>query len=260
MRIKQIMSSDPVVLPAGTTVQEAAEIFLRREIDGAVVVNETGKPVGLFTKTHIYRCIFEKTGFHNHVESLMTHDVRMADPEDLVESVIHPSLGRLPVATAEKIVGMVTRTDLAKAFYQSYHITVNEMESIIQSTHNMIISVDTTGQIRVFNRAAEILLGVSGQEVKGKHIMDVFPTSRLMDVMRTGRAEPMQKIRLNGRDLISNRSPIRNNQEIIGAVAVLQDISELENISRELRYVKELNEELDAIIESSFDGLYITDG
>ena len=34
----------------------------------------------------------------------------------------------------------------------------------------------------------------------------------------------------------------------------------MEQISQELKYVKELNEELDAIIESSFDGLYIADG
>ena len=60
--------------------------------------------------------------------------------------------------------------------------------------------------------------------------------------------------------MISNRSPIKKDGEIIGAVAVLQDISELEQISQELKYVKELNEELDAIIESSFDGLYIADG
>ena len=40
----------------------------------------------------------------------------------------------------------------------------------------------------------------------------------------------------------------------------MHDISELEKISKELQVVRELNEELDAIIESSFDGLYITDG
>jgi PAS domain S-box-containing protein/TyrR family helix-turn-helix protein len=43
-------------------------------------------------------------------------------------------------------------------------------------------------------------------------------------------------------------------------VAVLQDISDLESLSQELKTVKELNEELDGIIESSFDGLYIADG
>jgi PAS domain S-box-containing protein/TyrR family helix-turn-helix protein len=65
---------------------------------------------------------------------------------------------------------------------------------------------------------------------------------------------------LNNHYFISNRSPIIKDGEIIGAVGVLQDISELEELSRELKYVKELNEELDAIIESSYDGLYITDG
>ena len=37
MRIKEIMSSDPVILSVSTTVQEAAEIFLRQEIDDVVI-------------------------------------------------------------------------------------------------------------------------------------------------------------------------------------------------------------------------------
>ena len=36
--------------------------------------------------------------------------------------------------------------------------------------------------------------------------------------------------------------------------------TELEKVTRELAYVKSLNAELDAIIDSSYDGLYITDG
>ncbi|MBU0971223.1 MAG: sigma 54-interacting transcriptional regulator, partial [Proteobacteria bacterium] len=48
--------------------------------------------------------------------------------------------------------------------------------------------------------------------------------------------------------------------EILGAVAVLQDISELELISTELEYTRKLTSELTAIIESSFDGIYVTDG
>lgn len=59
---------------------------------------------------------------------------------------------------------------------------------------------------------------------------------------------------------MSNRSPIIKEGEIVGAVAVLLDVSELESVSRELERFKELNRELDAIIDSSFDGLYITDG
>ena len=47
---------------------------------------------------------------------------------------------------------------------------------------------------------------------------------------------------------------------VSGAVAVLQDISELEAISSELENTKLISEELNAIIESSFDGIYVTDG
>ena len=43
-------------------------------------------------------------------------------------------------------------------------------------------------------------------------------------------------------------------------MAVLQDISELEAISSELKLTKLMSEELNAIIESSFDGIYVTDG
>jgi len=49
------------------------------------------------------------------------------------------------------------------------------------------------------------------------------------------------------------------DKQIIGAVEVFQDISELEMISEELNYTKQMKEELLAIIDSSFDGFHITD-
>ena len=59
---------------------------------------------------------------------------------------------------------------------------------------------------------------------------------------------------------MSNRTPVIVNGKTIGAAAVVQDISELEQISQELQSTRELKEELDAIINSSFDGIYVTDG
>jgi sensor histidine kinase regulating citrate/malate metabolism len=83
------------------------------------------------------------------------------------------------------------------------------------------------------------MLDVKAEEVRGRPIVEIFPNSGLPDTIRSGVEKPLQKITLNGRNLISNRSPIKKDGEIIGAVAVLQDISELEQISQELKYVKE---------------------
>ncbi len=48
--------------------------------------------------------------------------------------------------------------------------------------------------------------------------------------------------------------------EIIGGVSVFQEISEIDRISDELHSVKKLNLRMEAIIESCYDGLFITDG
>ena len=59
MKVSDIMSTDPVTLTPGHTVREASRIFLEHEIDGAPVVDEHGRMVGLLTKSHLYRVLPE---------------------------------------------------------------------------------------------------------------------------------------------------------------------------------------------------------
>ncbi len=47
---------------------------------------------------------------------------------------------------------------------------------------------------------------------------------------------------------------------MLGAISVFQDISEYEALISGLKGYRKLHRELEAIFESSFDGLYITDG
>jgi len=260
MNLGEIMSPNPVLLRPGQSIRETVALFLERNIDGAPVVDENNQIIGLFTKTHVYRAIEQEMDMLQPIKSIMKRDIIIGHPEEEIEDVLYPGLGRLPIADETGIVGMITRTDLARVFLESYRNISSELDAIINSTHNMIVSVDKQSRIRVFNRAAEKLLKQKAENVKGKLIDDVYPTSRLTNIIKSGQVETLQKIMLNNHYFISNRSPIIKDGEIIGAVGVLQDISELEELSRELKYVKELNEELDAIIESSYDGLYITDG
>ena len=261
MKIHEIMTRDPIVLRPDQTLSEVLQIFIENKIDGAPVVNEHNQLIGLITKSHIYRAALRSFDNSLTVESLMTREVFAGHPEDEFEAVVSPMVPRLPVVDGDnKVVGMLTRGDIANAFFNSYQTISSELDAIIDSTHNAIISIDTHGNLKFINRAAEMLLGLKAEEVIGRPILEVVPNSGLLDVMHNGKAELLQKITIAGRDFISNRSPIIKDGRTIGAVAVLHDISELEKISKELQVVRELNEELDAIIESSFDGLYITDG
>jgi len=254
------MTSDPITLQPDLSVKDATSIFLEHQVDGAPVVDENGNLLGLFTKTHIFRAISRGLDLNTPVALYMTRQVCCGHPDDQVESHINPGIGRLPIIEDNKVVGIITRSDLAAAYFRSFKDKSTELDTIINSAHNLIVAVDNEGMITVFNRAAEKVLGVKAEDAWGKKVVDLFPTSGLLDVAQTGNVEPLQKLMLNKRFFISNRTPICNKGKLVGAVAVLQDISEFENISRELEYVKELNRELDAIIDSSFDGLYIADG
>ncbi|AET69647.1 PAS domain S-box [Desulfosporosinus orientis DSM 765] len=261
MKVREIMTSDPLTISPNHKVCEVVNIFIANKIDGAPVLDENGKLVGLFTKSHIYRAISRGLDMNTKVEALMTRKILTGHPEDEFGDVVNATVPRLPVVNENgRVVGIITRGDIAKAFFNSYRNMSLELDTIINSTHNAIISVDEKGIIKVWNLSAAKLLGIEAEDVAGKNILDVLPTTKLMDVIQTGKVETFMKVKLNDRYFMSNRSPIKKDGKIIGAVAVLQDISELDKMSKELCYVKELNEELDAIVESSFDGLFITDG
>ncbi|HWP95296.1 MAG TPA: sigma 54-interacting transcriptional regulator [Syntrophomonadaceae bacterium] len=261
MKLRQLMTPDPLTLSPGQSVAEALTLFIENMIDGAPVTDESGKLIGLFTKRHIYRAIDSGMDMSTRVEYLMTRQILTGHPDDEFGQAINPTVPRLPVVDEQgKPVGIITRGDIAKVFFYSYNNMSLELDTIINSTHNMIVSIDETGMIKVCNPAAEKIFRMKAEDVIGKNITELLPESNLIDIIKTGEAEPMQKVNLRGVWFISNRSPIIKEGKIIGAVAVLQDISDLDKMSKELRYVKELNEELDAIVESSFDGLFITDG
>ena len=261
MKLKDVMTREPIVLTYDLSVQEAVAVFIEHEIDGAPVVDEEGRVRGLFTKTHVFRMVAQGMDMSTPVKTLMTREVITGYPDDELGHDMSPRVGRLPVVDETGIVvGMMTRSDLARFFYNRYWDISSKLDTIIDSTYNLIVSVNEQGRIEVFNKSAEKFLGYKAEEARGQHIMDLFPTSGLMDIVETGKVEPLQKVKLNGHYFISNRSPIVKEGKTIGAVAVMQDISELEKASKELEYVKELNKELHAIIESSFDGLFIADG
>jgi len=254
------MSHNLIVLTLEHTIREASQIFLDHQIDGAPVVNEKREILGLLTKSHIYRVMARGEKPSTLVGEVMKQGLIVGHPDEQVRDLIKTNVGRMPVMDKNTVIGMITRTDLARAYFDSFNSISNEFSTILNSTHNLIISIDRNGRINLLNRAAEKFLGLKSTAVQGRDIMKIFPNSGLLEILETGSTKPVQKIKLNNRMFISNRSPIKEGKRIIGAVAVLQDISELESISRELENVKELNREMDALIESSYDGLYLTNG
>jgi len=62
IKVKDIMTKNPITVPVDFTVEEAAEVFMKNKISGAPVVDETGEVVGTITKADLFRVLIALTG------------------------------------------------------------------------------------------------------------------------------------------------------------------------------------------------------
>ena len=135
-------------------------------------------------------------------------------------------------------------------------------DAVLDSSHNGIAIIDRQGIILVYNQGAKRIFGDGDQTPVGRHFSEVRPETwpDLKEILETGRSQIGKRLVLPQATIIANRNPIVANGEVVGVISVFQDISEYEAIISELQGYKELHRELEAIFESSQDGLYITDG
>lgn len=136
---------------------------------------------------------------------------------------------------------------------------VNLYETILDSTYNAIVAIDTNNRVFFMNKAAEALIGFKLPEHQEVMLSTIVPNTELPRVMVTGVAESGLKTKVAGKDVISTRSPIWSKGKIIGAVSVFQDISDLEFVANQLEILHQTNDQLNTIIDSIYDGLIIAD-
>lgn len=62
IKVKFIMTKNPITIPFDFTVEETALVLLKHKISGAPVVNHEGKIIGTITQADLFRLIISLTG------------------------------------------------------------------------------------------------------------------------------------------------------------------------------------------------------
>ena len=262
VRVEEIMTSIPGFLNKTHTCKEALKRLSEGQMEGLPVVNELGELLGLITmKSLVNKVIIEDRS----LDGLSCLEALEPDPTILAAALtIEDAWAKsFELATVSRedglLIGVLSRATLAIARYKQAEFQVRELEAVLNSAHNGIVVINSKGIITSFNAAAERFTKLPKERAIGRHVMDVLvPMMGLMETLTTGKSEYSQKFRVGRGTYILNRDPVIQDGRISGAVAVFQDISEIEYISQELASVKELNRELDSIIQSSSDGFVIT--
>jgi tRNA nucleotidyltransferase (CCA-adding enzyme) len=117
------MTVQVTTVPSNITVRELAKVFIKHNITGAPVVDKKGKVAGIVSDGDIL----------NHkgkrVASFMTKQIISVSEDTSVEKIanlmIAHKIKRVPVLNGEKLVGIVSRTDIVRAIAMGEHIAIH---------------------------------------------------------------------------------------------------------------------------------------
>ena len=62
IKVREIMTKNPITVPYNFTIEEAAEILLQAKISGMPVVDKGGDVIGMITQTDLFKVLISLTG------------------------------------------------------------------------------------------------------------------------------------------------------------------------------------------------------
>lgn len=120
MIIRDIMAMNLKTVKPDDTVHAAVKKMNKFDI-GSVIVVSSGRPIGIITETNILRRIVEPRmdPATVWVKDIMTSPLTTIDENSAIEEaakvMAEKKINRIPVMKGDKLVGLISSTDIVKA-------------------------------------------------------------------------------------------------------------------------------------------------
>lgn len=116
--VKDIMQKNVITIQEDKTALDAAKMIAEKDISFLVIIKDE-KPIGVITERDFVRKIAaeDKNASQVPLSEIMSYKFRWVEPstdiEDAVQKMLNHNIRRLIVLENEKLVGVITQTDLA---------------------------------------------------------------------------------------------------------------------------------------------------
>lgn len=134
---------------------------------------------------------------------------------------------------------------------------------ILDMMEDGVLEINDRHWVTAANRAMEEILKKPAQEIIGRPIQEVIPAPDLIkalsEVLKTGQTQKGRKTKIETSFYIYNCAPIKNGRKISGAVAILQNRTELLQIQDELSKTKGTMELLETVLDNIHNGIVVVD-
>ena len=117
-QVRDIMEKNVITIDINETANNAANQMRENDISFLVII-ENGKPVGVVSERDFVQklCINNQNSSDVKISDIMSYKFRWVNPttkiEDAIQKMLNNNIRRLLILDDEKLVGVITQTDLA---------------------------------------------------------------------------------------------------------------------------------------------------
>jgi len=175
----------------------------------------------------------------------------------------------LSVLTAVILLGIAITIKITAAFKNAiFGLEPDEIAALLQertatleAIREGIMAVDGNGNITTINQTAIDTLELDPDgDIIGKPVKQVFPQTRILEVLETGKSQLDKVLSVGNKKIIVNRIPIVNAGEVRGVVTSFRDKDELDILAKKLSQVQKYSEMLRVQTHEYSNKLYTISG
>lgn len=131
----------------------------------------------------------------------------------------------------------------------------NFLVYILQQVKESLLIIDTNSTILFVNDSYLEMFHISRDRITGKQLKQFEPLARIHEVIETGQSitGDISHIYSSGKDVYADITPLFSGKKLVGAMALMRDVTELIQQTKEIEYLKTLTHNLKDELNSKSD-------
>lgn len=237
-------------------------MFAQTHANMLPIVDDENKLIGVITKNTIFQILTTKPSFDTTIHDYYNPNPIFLRPNDSIENTrqlfLKHNIGHAPVVNEELIpIGVIS----TKQILSSYNIVLNQVESQLALLFNNLnfglLSIDTSFRITAANSLAYRLLNIEENERNDfKENTTLRRITELVeDILISFSKVAKKQVMLNEFSLYVHCYPLYNHEALVGAMVIIEDVTQIEQTINELQLTKEWEQKLRSVIEFAYDAI-----
>ncbi len=241
--VRDILSKDYMCVETTDSILGVIDQMLLNNLPEAFVVSDNGSIEGMVTLSDIARLKRAKVRLDLPIKEVMVKHVIYVDENYTViecRNLLRKyGIKRLPVIEKERLIGVIRYKEIERYYYDGVEKAFVSYDLLLNNMHEAVNVIDADGTVILWNKAAEILYGIAEYEIVGKKLSEFFETKMYEEIKRTGKSiENFYHSPRPGCRIVTNAHPIILNGDVLGIINTDRDITEIEQLSKEIDRMK----------------------